>query len=216
MAAVGHPPLVIGECGFGFGVNFLVTCERFCQLAPPNSRMHFLSCEAHPVLRKDLVRFYKTLPDNLQPYAEHLLDNYPEQGKGLHRVVFQERQRQFTLDLLYDDAPAAFQQLSMPAPVIDAWYLDGYSPSKNEAMWDSNLCNIIAKLSKSGTTLATYSVAGMVRENLRQAGFEVSKRVGFGKKRQMLSGVMPDLPKIPGQRKLSWSNPWTEKRVRSQ
>jgi len=211
MAAVGHPPLVIGECGFGFGVNFLVTCERFCQLAPPNSRMHFLSCEAHPVLRKDLVRFYKTLPDNLQPYAEHLLDNYPEQGKGLHRVVFQERQRQFTLDLLYDDAPAAFQQLSMPAPVIDAWYLDGYSPSKNEAMWDSNLCNIIAKLSKSRTTLATYSVAGMVRENLRQAGFEVSKRVGFGKKRQMLSGVMPDLPKIPGQRKLSWSNPWTEK-----
>ena len=211
MANVSHTPLVIGECGFGFGLNFLVTCERFCQLAQPESRMYFLSCEAHPVLRKDLGRFYKTLPSSLQPFAKHLLDNYPEQGKGLHRIVFQQRQRHFTLDLLYDEARAAFQQLSIPAPIIDAWYLDGHSPSKNEAMWDSNLFSIIAKLSKSGSTLATYSVAGIVRENLKQAGFNVSKRTGYGNKRQMLSAVMPASVNMADHRDQSWSNPWTKK-----
>ncbi len=211
MPHVGHTPLVIGECGFGFGINFLVTCERFCELSPRGSKMHFLSCEAHPVLKKDLERFYKTLPSTLQPYAENLLDHYPEQGKGLHRIVLQHQQHLFILDLIYDDAPAAFQKLSTHAPVIDAWYLDGYSPSKNEAMWDTDLINIIAKLSKSGTTLATYSVAGMVRENLKHAGFAVSKRKGFGKKRQMLSGVMPALTKITHHWEKSWSNPWPEK-----
>ncbi len=210
MPHVGHKPLVIGECGFGFGVNFLVTCERFSQLAPAKSTMHFLSCEAHPVLKKDLARFYKTLPPSLQSYTEVLLENYPEQGRGMHRIVFEYHQHHFILDLLYNDAIAAFQKLSTAAPIIDAWYLDGYSPAKNEAMWGRDLCNIIAKLSKPGSTLATYSVAGMVRENLRQAGFNVSKRIGFGKKRQMLGAVMADHPQLPDPENQSWSNPWAD------
>jgi len=210
MPDVGHKPLVIGECGFGFGVNFLVTCERFSQLAPVNSTLHFLSCEVHPVLKKDLYRFYKTLPSSLHPYAEQLLENYPEQGQGIHRIMFEYQQHHYILDLLYNDAITAFQKLSTPAPIIDAWYMDGYSPAKNEAMWGRDLCSIIAKLSKPGSTLATYSVAGKVRENLRQAGFNVSKRIGFGKKRQMLVAGMAEYPQTPDPETQSWSNPWTD------
>jgi len=45
-----------------------------------------------------------------------------------------------------------------------------------------------SELSSPGATLATWSVAGHVRQSLAAAGFVVEKRPGFASKRQMLVG----------------------------
>jgi tRNA 5-methylaminomethyl-2-thiouridine biosynthesis bifunctional protein len=71
---------------------------------------------------------------------------------------------------------------------VDALYLDGFSPAKNPDLWSPRVCRNLARLAKPDATLATWSVAGSVRQALGEAGFVVEKRPGFGKKRQMLTG----------------------------
>ena len=55
-------------------------------------------------------------------------------------------------------------------------------------MWQAALFQQMARISKTSTTFATFTSAGDVRRGLINAGFEVSKRAGFGKKREMLTG----------------------------
>ena len=57
-------------------------------------------------------------------------------------------------------------------------------------MWQLSLLEVIAKLSKNGTTLTTYSVAGSLRQNLSAAGFDFSKIPGYASKRHMLLAQM--------------------------
>ncbi len=76
------------------------------------------------------------------------------------------------------------------ASAVDAWYLDGFSPSLNPSLWDLALTRAIAAHSKNGTTATSYSVAGSARRALIAAGFNATKRAGFGKKRHSLYAVM--------------------------
>jgi tRNA 5-methylaminomethyl-2-thiouridine biosynthesis bifunctional protein len=74
---------------------------------------------------------------------------------------------------------------------VDAFYLDGFSPALNPELWSPALCQSLARLAMPGATLATWSVAGHVRQALTEAGFTVAKRPGFANKRQMLVGAFP-------------------------
>lgn len=205
MTVPGSQPLVIGECGFGFGLNFLLACQIFLQQAPPGSCLHYLGTELHPVAKADLQRYYTTLPPPLQGPAERLFASYPLSRRGLHRLTFAYPGHRIVLDLAYGDADNALQSACLPDAGIDAWFLDGFAPDRNPAMWNAGLCRTLASLSHAGTTLATYSVAGNVRRNLEAAGFTVCKSPGFGPKRHMLTGTYGGLA-IAGN--LSWRNPW--------
>ena len=81
--------------------------------------------------------------------------------------------------------------LALPkiSQIADAWLLDGFAPAKNVDMWSSQVFAHIASLSKENTTFATFTSASAVRRGLQAAGFTVEKHAGFGKKREMLSGV---------------------------
>src|SRR5690606_21956842 len=72
---------------------------------------------------------------------------------------------------------------------VDAWFLDGFAPGKNPQMWSAELFKVIGRLSRSGTTAATFSAAGVVKQGLRNAGFNVRKVAGFGRKREMVSAI---------------------------
>jgi tRNA U34 5-methylaminomethyl-2-thiouridine-forming methyltransferase MnmC len=67
----------------------------------------------------------------------------------------------------------------------DCWYLDGFSPAKNPELWERNLMNAVYEKTRSGGTAATYTAAGFVRRNLMEAGFDVERVKGFGRKRHM-------------------------------
>lgn len=207
-AEAGQQPLVIGECGFGFGLNFLLAWEMFDQVASANARLHFISCELHPVLKVDLKRFHTSLPEALSPYSRRLQQSYPEQGAGPHRLSFHLNHKHIILDLHYNDANTTFNKLSVPKPVVDAWFLDGFAPSKNTDMWSEKLCQSIAHLSKPGASLSTYSVAGAVKRHLEKAGFKMEKIPGFGKKRHMLKGILDQ--KLTPELHPAWNTPWPE------
>ncbi|WP_232365138.1 FAD-dependent 5-carboxymethylaminomethyl-2-thiouridine(34) oxidoreductase MnmC [Salinimonas marina] len=73
--------------------------------------------------------------------------------------------------------------------LVDAWFLDGFAPSKNPQMWTEALFGQMARLSKPGTTFATFTAAGIVKRGLAAQGFAVTKCRGFGRKRDMLTGT---------------------------
>jgi tRNA 5-methylaminomethyl-2-thiouridine biosynthesis bifunctional protein len=106
-----------------------------------------------------------------------------------------------SLTLHIADAASVLAELNLKA---DAWFLDGFAPSKNPEMWQAPLFECMAKCAKAGTTFATFTSAGFVRRQLQEAGFQPKKTAGYGAKREMLCGEWPsqeitpvsDMPKI--------------------
>ena len=177
---------VIAETGFGTGLNFLATWQAWQQDAQRCEHLHFISIEKHPI-PVQVLRELLSVWTELKPFADELLANYPPLLSGIHRLVL--AQGRVHLSLCFMPIEHALTQLVCQA---DAWFLDGFAPAKNPEMWQLNHLQGIARLSHSQTTLATFTAASEVRRNLIEAGFSVSKRQGFGKKREMLSAHLYD------------------------
>jgi tRNA 5-methylaminomethyl-2-thiouridine biosynthesis bifunctional protein len=172
----------IVETGFGAGLNFLSTWRAWRESAPAGARLHFISAEKHPFIRADLERIHRRYPE-LCRLAPELGERYPPLLPGFHRLHL-DRGR-VTLTLLYGDAVSMLRQLQARA---DAFFLDGFAPSKNPHMWSDEVFAELARLANRGATFATYTVAAAVRKGLAAAGFEIEKRDGFASKREMLRG----------------------------
>lgn len=197
----------IGETGFGSGLNFLLTRQLWERLQPDTSRLHYISVEKHPMRRSDLQRALKQFPD-LKKYADELIAQYPPLLAGHHVLHF--RRHSITLHLQFGDGASMLRQLlvtdagdyTQPAAAsVDAWYLDGFAPRTNPALWSRELCEIISRLSKQNTTLSTFSAASSVKQNLRVAGFNTTKIPGFGAKRDMLTAEWQQPPGDPAHTK---------------
>lgn len=174
--------LVIGETGFGTGLNFLCAWQLFEQQAAPAARLHFVSVEKYPLNKADLQRALALWPE-LAPYAEQLLAQYMALHPGFQRLVFAEGR--IVLTLLIGDALELFGQLDAK---IDAWFLDGFAPAKNPDMWTPELFAELARLSHASTTLGTFTSTGYVRRRLNDAGFKMKRVPGLGKKWEVLKG----------------------------
>lgn len=173
----------IAELGFGSGLNFLLTARLWRELAPPSCRLHYIAFEKHPLSESDIRRLHALWPGCDELSAE-LLAQYPDHSAGCHRLHFTQN---ICLDLHYGDAAQALQQAQQFAlGAIDCWYLDGFSPARNPALWSADLMWRIGELSHPATTLSSYSVAGSVRHALAAAGFRAQKLPGYGRKRHML------------------------------
>lgn len=186
--AIGRRPFVVGELGFGAGLNFLLTVRAFLENAPAHAQLQYFSVEKHPLaiaaiddalaplqladLRKQLLKVLRasswTLP-------------------GFHTIFFHERVR---LTLLTGEAEEMLGSLA--GGTVDAWFADGFSPAKNPAMWTDEVFTHVGRLSRPGTTISTFSSAGAVRRSMEQIGFRVEKVPGFGSKREMVVGRFTD------------------------
>ena len=186
--------LVIGETGFGTGMNFLAAWRLFDATARPGARLHFVSTEKYPLTRDDLQRALALWPE-LAPWATQLLGAYQAIHVGAQRLVF--AQGRVTLTLLIGDAQAQLSQLSAQ---VDAWFLDGFAPAKNPDMWTPELFAEVGRLSHEGTTLGTFSAAGTVRRGLIAVGFKMKRLPGQGKKWEIMRGDFigaPDPAAVP-------------------
>lgn len=174
---------VVGELGFGTGLNFLALWRLFLDHAPADARLHFVTVEGWPLHREDAAKALSAFPE-LADLTAPLIDAWPSPHKGAHRRVFAGGR--VTLTVFHDESEAALAHMAFLA---DAWFLDGFSPAKNPDMWTPALFAHIARLSKPGAPAATFTVAGAVRRGLVDAGFAVEKRPGFGRKRERLEAI---------------------------
>lgn len=193
---------VIGETGFGSGLNFLASWQLWLQTAPIGARLHFVSVEKHPLHCDDLRRALALWPE-ISSLAEQLLSSYPKcLHSGFHRLHFDTPNAgSVTLTLLIGDATDCLEQLqatdrlesSKPSRLIDAWFLDGFTPAKNPEMWSEKLFSLLSRLSHCDTTLATFAAASRVKKSLTDNNFKIKTLPGFAKKREMVSAVfIPD------------------------
>ncbi|MGQ0510430.1 MAG: bifunctional tRNA (5-methylaminomethyl-2-thiouridine)(34)-methyltransferase MnmD/FAD-dependent 5-carboxymethylaminomethyl-2-thiouridine(34) oxidoreductase MnmC [Betaproteobacteria bacterium] len=174
------PRFTVLELGFGFGLAFLATWQAWRDDPARCARLHFASVEKHPFTEQDLAVLHAAYPA-LAPLAEELRSNWPTLVPGLHRIAFDGGRVFLTLAL--GDVADTLPQLSLAA---DALYLDGFAPAKNPAMWSQPVMRQLARLAAPGAIAATWSVASVVREGLREAGFIAEKRRGFARKSEML------------------------------
>lgn len=192
----------IMETGFGSGLNFLATLQlwkhsiqdaRQEQVSRKKNKLHYISIEGFPLSAEQLVKSLSNWTMELPGLIEKLVSLYPSLVAGRHDLYFDAENVQLTL--LFGDVKEQLERVKAldytshktdGHGFIDAWFLDGFSPSKNPDMWQASLYQQMSRLSQSSTTVATYTVAGIVRRGLADAGFIVSKKPGFGTKRDML------------------------------
>lgn len=189
----------IGETGFGTGLNFLVTAQTWLDHLAADSDsetacLHFVSVEKHPLSKNDLKHVLNLWPE-FKALADELIQLYPPTISGVHRLKLANNR--ILLTLLFGEANQMLSTLKgsdhplfqrQENPVVDAWFLDGFSPAKNPKMWSDELFQTIADLSDSGTTFSTFTSASNVRSGLAAVGFEVEKTPGLNNKREILHG----------------------------
>ncbi len=130
---------VIGETGFGSGLNFLAAWDLWLKTAPATAQLHFVSVEKFPLHKQDLQKALALWPE-LEFLSAQLIDAYPcfvgkidsktpsqpppsqgeEQppplgrgglgwGHAFHRLSFM--QGRIKLTLIIDDAAEGFTKL---------------------------------------------------------------------------------------------------------
>ena len=178
----GGGPFVIGELGFGTGLNFCETWRVWKEAA--RGSLHFISFELHPMDRASINKALSRWPE-IDKERLALTAVWPDSPRGVVRLQLAE---DVALTVVCGDA---FASLSASSEVFDAWYLDGFAPSRNPAMWSEKILKSVHEHTRPGGTFATYAAAGFVRRNLIAAGFQVERRPGFAGKREMLCGSRP-------------------------
>ncbi|MDF7670186.1 tRNA (5-methylaminomethyl-2-thiouridine)(34)-methyltransferase MnmD [Orbaceae bacterium ESL0721] len=208
-----HPreTFIIAETGFGTGLNFLLVWQLFLSFkaAHPThilQKLQFYSVEKYPLPKEDLIDIYAqfTLEDDpILTFVTQLQQNW-----GADQFKFGD----VAVEILFNDVTQFPHFLSHKLTVldkstishnstsannsgtkqdnkIDAWFFDGFSPTKNPDMWSATLFKACYQLTHLEGTFATFSAASAVRRNLEEAGFVVTKRKGYGVKREMLIGI---------------------------
>ncbi|WP_454714129.1 tRNA (5-methylaminomethyl-2-thiouridine)(34)-methyltransferase MnmD [Caulobacter segnis] len=181
----------VGELGFGSGLNIAALLDLWRREKPTNAKLHIFSIEAHPLARDEAARILAHWPE-LGEAAQVLLDHWPGRARGFHRVDLPGFDA--VLDLAVMDVVEALEAWDGAA---DAWFLDGFSPALNPAMWREEVLAAVASRSAPGAKAATFTVAGAVRRGLQAAGFEIAKRPGFGRKRERLEAWLPEERETP-------------------
>lgn len=178
----GRARFVVLETGFGLGHNFLATWAAWRVDTARPARLWFVSVEKHPPSRADLARALAVHDDDAEiaPLARALQAAWPPATPDLHPIDLDAGRVHLLLG--FGDIARVLPELMAR---VDAFYLDGFSPARNPAMWDGRLLQGLNRLAAPDATAATWSVAGPAREALRRAGFRVAKAPGFGGKREM-------------------------------
>ena len=181
--ASGMPPpsFRIGELGFGTGLNFCETWRQWKLVRRPGAKLHFTSFELYPMKRDEIDRALSRWPE-IDAERMALAAAWPDEPAG-HVVIEADDQTRLTVVC----GPALAGVTAADAD-FDAWFLDGFAPSRNPDMWSPELMSMLHDRTVPGGTFGTYAAAGFVRRNLQAAGFIVERRPGFAGKREMLCG----------------------------
>lgn len=180
----------VAELGFGTGLNFFRTWKAWEHSTRAAGMLTYFSTEHAPLSKEWLRDAWAPLCDADPSLREpiRLFERlYPvDPHPGFHIIPFLDAR--ITLVLCVGDGLRCLEQWDAGVRGVQAWYLDGFAPSKNPDFWNPEICAQIARHSRPGTTFSTYTAAGSVKRGLSAVGFAVQKVPGFGRKFERLQG----------------------------
>jgi len=180
----------IGETGFGTGLNLLCLVEYIQSGYERVSEIQFSSLEKYPLtamrIKELLSPFCSRLVRNLETYLMFWSALHQELKPGWNSCMWAFDNLKVNFNLYYGDA---LEWCSAPFPGrVDAWFLDGHSPDKNPVIWSPAVMESVFERTAPGGTLASFTASGHVKKPLRDAGFYIKRKKGFGAKRHMIQG----------------------------
>lgn len=174
--AAGNEQFVIAELGFGTGLNLALSYQSWQQHKVTGTRLHYFAWEHQP-LGNNLIKEF--LAQHVETkLATKIVDKLPLRWPGWHSFNLAN---DVFVTLIYDDV-ASITEARLQA---DVWFVDGFAPKRNPAMWTPEIFTEVFRLTKPGGTLSTFSAASKVRQALTTAGFSVTSKAGFATKREM-------------------------------
>lgn len=168
---INNKHIRILEMGFGTGLNALLT---LAETNESDRSIYYTGIEKYPLER--------TITDSLN-YESIAALNIPGMLKRIHESTWQKEvliKPGFILKKLKCDMHELEQK-----DEFDLVYFDAFAPEKQPELWTVELFRQIFLSMKSHSILTTYSSKGMVRRNLKAAGFQVKKIPGPPGKREM-------------------------------
>lgn len=183
--------LVIAETGFGTGLNLAVLEDFLCTLKVEKRKITYISVEKYPLSVKEtekmLTPFKERHDETIKKHIELISLLNRDLKPGWNSLEVLRPWGLLELHLFIGDVLDYLKKLPVKP---EAWFLDGHSPDKNPDMWNSSVFKGIAENSAKEATLATFTAAGLVKQGLREAGFFIKRRKGFGSKRHMITGKL--------------------------
>jgi len=184
-------PLHIGETGFGTGLNLLCLLDCIQNGESQISHLSFSSLEKYPLppdrIKELLSPFISRLGENLNIYLKYWTAFYKDLFPGWNHCSWEFPRVNVDFTLYFGDALDWCNE-NMPVDV-DAWFLDGHSPEKNPEIWALEVMNSIYDKTALNGTLSSFTASGRVKRPLREAGFAIKRKKGFGMKRHMIQGI---------------------------
>jgi tRNA U34 5-methylaminomethyl-2-thiouridine-forming methyltransferase MnmC len=173
-----RPGFRIAELGVGTGLNLLAAWQAWLD-AGIDGPLSYTGFEAFPMTAEDRRRALAAFPE-LAALADRMLSAWAAEDTGF---VLPGLRAEFILGDARDTLPVWTGR-------AEAWFLDGFAPTKNPELWQPELMAAVARHTEPGGSFATYTAAGHVRRALAAAGFTVDRPKGFGRKRHMSAGTL--------------------------
>jgi len=190
--------LIVGEIGFGFGLNFLSTCQTWIQNSN-EGLLTYLSIDHKIASHDEIKKLFKKF-NKLNDLKMTFFDCFEPIHQGINKFFFP--QWRVELIIYVGDVLDAISDLNKNFKA-DAWYLDGFDPKLNNVMWSDPVLDFIQMHSYKNTTISTFTAAGFVRRGLTQRGFEVERKKGFKFKRHHITGKYSKLSKEKNPKKIA-------------
>ena len=165
LAKVNNNPVSVLEIGFGTGLNALLT---FKFAKENNLKIFYDTIEKYPVNHEVTKELNYTDDSFLQDIFQKL--HSCEWNKPA------EISDNFILTKYYEDLTKI--NLIKKYNII---YFDAFSYDAQPEMWSVEIFKKLYSACETGCLLVTYSAKGIVKNNLREAGFTVKRLPGFKK-----------------------------------
>lgn len=196
----GRDRFVVLETGFGLGGNFIATLQAWRADPQRSKHLHYLAVDRHPPSRVDLAKAWQRLLHTPSPQSEdtalqgieparatpqedlqQLIDGWPPCMPGVHLLTFAHGR--VHLQLAWSDVQLAMREW---VACVDAFMLDGFTPSHNPDMWSVEVFRGVGRLAAPDATVAMWNTAPKVHEGLKLAGFASERFPGVESKRHGL------------------------------
>jgi len=163
--AVQKTEINILEIGFGTGLN---TFLSLLHAENNNLTINYTSIEKYPVKLSEVEKL--NYPELLKADKSLFLKLH---NSDWDKVV--EISKKFNLHKIKADLQEYVYQSDIK---IDVVYFDAFSPKVQEEMWTVDIFKKIYEIMNKDAIFCTYSSAGVVKRNLRSAGFKVKRLSG--------------------------------------